>query len=59
MSDAKGPSTFIPFFFNLLIAGIIILRSSDFFLSSLLCGFKPNIAIVGFLEFFCKKYLGF
>ena len=39
----------MPFFLNIFIAGNILISSSEFFLSSLLCGFSPKIPIFGFV----------
>ena len=48
VSAGKGPLIFIFSFFNLTTDGLIILFSIDRSLFSLLCGFRPNIAILGF-----------
>ena len=50
VSDEKGPKVFILIFLRAFIVGIINLISSEFFLNSALCGFKPKKAIFGFLE---------
>ena len=48
MSAGKGPSTKNFFFFNFLIAGVIILSSSESLKLLSQCGFSPVIAILGF-----------
>ena len=48
VSAGRGPSIFKPFFLSFFIAGIIIVFSSESFLSSSLCGFNPVTAIFGF-----------
>ena len=58
VSATNGPIILV-YFFNLLIAGIIIFISSEFFSNSELCGFRPKTAIFGFLlnNFFNKKLM--
>ena len=49
VSATKGPLTFKPNFLSVLIAGMIIFFSSEFFFNSELCGFKPRTAILGLI----------